>query len=73
LFTRELPWPRGDTGVAAMAHSEPPVPITEYRPNINKTIAKAIHRCIEPDVSNRCPNMEQFLKMIQKVEHDDEG
>jgi len=73
LFTRELPWPRGDSGIAAMSHSEQPVPITEYRPNINKTIAKALHSCIEPDVSRRCPNMTQFLKMIQKIESDDEG
>ena len=72
LFTQELPWPRGDSGIAAMSHSEPPSPITDYRPNINKIIAKAIHSCIEPDVSRRCPNMEQFLKMIQKVENDDE-
>jgi serine/threonine-protein kinase len=73
LFTRELPWPRGDSGIAAMSHSEPPSQITEFRPQINKVIAKAIHLCIEPDVSRRCPNMEQFLKMIKKVEHDDEG
>jgi len=71
LFTRELPWPRGDTGIAAMTHSEPPALITDYRPNIDKTVAKAIHSCIEPDVSKRCPSMEQFLKMIQKVEYDD--
>jgi serine/threonine-protein kinase len=73
LFTRELPWPRGDTGIAAMSHSEPPIPITEYRPKINRAIAKALHSCIEPDVSRRCPSMEQFLKGIQKVENDDEG
>jgi serine/threonine-protein kinase len=71
LFTRELPWLRGDTGVAAMTHSEPPAPITDYRPNIDKTIAKAIHSCIEPDVSRRCPSIDQFLKMIQKVKNDD--
>ena len=72
LFTRELPWPRGDSGIAAMAHSEPPKPITDYRPNINQTVARAIHSCIEPDVSQRCPDMGKFLKMIQKVEKDDE-
>jgi len=72
LFTRELPWPRGDTGNAAMTHSEEPKPITDYRPNINKMIAKGIHGCIEPDVSRRFSNIGQFLKMIQKVEHDDE-
>jgi serine/threonine-protein kinase len=73
LFTRELPWPRGDSGIAAMTHSEPPAPITHYRPHINKLIAKAIHSCIEPDVSKRCPDMGQFLKMTQKVENDDEN
>jgi serine/threonine protein kinase len=73
LFTRELPWPRGDSGIAAMSHSESPVPITDYRPNINKAIAKAIHNCIEPDVSNRCPSMGHFLKMIRKIDNDDEG
>jgi len=73
LFTRELPWPRGDSGNAAMSHSEPPAPITHYRPHINKLIAKAIHSCIEPDVSKRCPDMGQFLKMTQKVENDDEN
>jgi serine/threonine-protein kinase len=73
LFTRELPWPRGDTGIAAMTHSEPPTPITNYRPTINKLIAKAIHNCIGPDVSKRCPDMGQFLKMVQKVQNDDES
>jgi serine/threonine-protein kinase len=72
LFTRELPWPRGDSGIAAMTHSEPPSLITHYRPKINKLVAKAIHSCIEPDIEKRCPNMEQFLKMIKKVESDDE-
>ena len=73
MFTRELPWPRGDSGIAAMTHSEPPKFITDYRPNINKRVAKAIHSCIEPDVTRRCPDMKQFLKMIQKVESDDES
>ena len=72
LFTRELPWPRGDSGIAAMSHSEPPQPITTHRPRVNRLIAKALHSCIEPDVSRRCSSMEQFLKMVQKVESDDE-
>jgi serine/threonine protein kinase len=72
LCTRQLPWPRGDSGNAAMSHSEPPVPIFEFRPQINKTLARAIHRCIEPNVTKRCPDMKQFLKMIAKVENEDE-
>ncbi len=72
LCTRELPWPRGDTGNAAMGHDQEPASIFNYRPTINKALAKAIHACIEPDVSKRCPDMKQFLKMIAKVEHEDE-
>ncbi|GHT21465.1 serine/threonine protein kinase [Planctomycetales bacterium] len=73
MFTKELPWLRGDTGNAAMTHSEPPEPITTYRPQINPIIAKAIHSCIEPDVTKRCPNMTQFLKMISKAETEDDN
>ncbi len=72
MCTRESPWPRGDSGNAAMAHSQPPEPITTYRPRINKTLAKAIHSCIEPDVEKRCPSLTQFLRIIAKVENEDE-
>jgi serine/threonine-protein kinase len=72
LCTKKLPWTRGDSGNAAMSHSEPPTSIFEFRPQINKTLAKAIHHCIEPDVTKRCPDMKQFLKMIAKVEDEDE-
>jgi serine/threonine protein kinase len=72
MCTRQLPWPRGETGNAAMSHSEQPTPIFEYRPHINKKLAKAIHGCIEPDVKKRCPDMKQFLKMILRVENEDE-
>ncbi len=72
LCTRQLPWPRGDSGNAAMGHALPPEPITTYRPQINKTLADAIHSCIEPDVNKRCATMKQFLKMIAKVQNEDE-
>lgn len=72
MCTRQLPWPRGETGNVAMSHSETPEPIQTYRPQIDKTLAKAIHACIEPDVSKRCTSMKQFLKMIAKVKSEDE-
>ena len=72
LCCRQLPWPRGDSGLAAMTHSDPPTPIEEYRPDINKTLAKAIHLCIAPDPKKRCPSMEKFLFLIHKVEYEDE-
>lgn len=72
LCTKELPWPRGDTGNAAMTHDQPPEPIETYRPQINKALARAIHKCIEPEMSNRFTEMKQFLRAIAKVEHEDE-
>ncbi len=71
MFTKELPWPRGDTGNAAMTHDQQPEPITRYRPQIHPQMAKAIHWCIEPDVKRRCPSMQQFLNTIRNVRADD--
>lgn len=72
LCTKNLPWPRGDNANAAMTHSETPEPITTYRPQINKILAKAIHKCIEPEPTERFSDIKQFKKMIAKVEHEDE-
>jgi eukaryotic-like serine/threonine-protein kinase len=63
----ELPWVRGTTGMAAMSHDQPPTDIHEYCPDINPLLAKAIHACIEPEVTKRCPSMEQFLQLLRKV------
>lgn len=63
----ELPWLRGTTGMAAMTHDQTPTDIYEYRPQIHPILAKAIHACIEPDMSNRCTSMEMFLRMIRSV------
>jgi serine/threonine-protein kinase len=65
--TFELPWLRGTTGMAAMTHDQPPIDIHEYCPDINPQLAKAIHACIEPDVAQRCPSIEAFLRMIRNV------
>ena len=72
LCTRELPWPRGDSGNAAMTHDQQPASIFDFRPTINKTLAKAIHACIEPDISKRLTDIKQFIKMLAKVKHEDE-
>jgi serine/threonine-protein kinase len=65
--TFELPWMRGETGMAAMAHDRPPADIRKYRPGLNPQLARAIHACIEPEPNLRCPSMEAFLKMIARV------
>ncbi|MDO5308985.1 MAG: serine/threonine-protein kinase [Planctomycetia bacterium] len=71
MCTRELPWPRGDNGLAAMTHDQPAEPIQSYRATINPTLAKAIHWCIKSEPKERCPSMEEFLKMIKNVESED--
>ena len=71
MCTRELPWPRGTNGLAAMTHDQQPEPIEHYRPNIDPTLAKAIHWCLKADPKDRCPSMEAFLKMIQNVTYEE--
>jgi eukaryotic-like serine/threonine-protein kinase len=70
ICTFELPWLRGTTGMAAMTHDQPPVDIRRFRPQIHPQLAKAIHACIEPEVSRRCPSMGAFLQMIGSVPDD---
>lgn len=71
LCTKELPWPRGDTGNAAMGHDQPPESIETYRPQINSVLAKAIHKCIDPEPNNRFSDMKQFLQAVAKIENED--
>jgi serine/threonine-protein kinase len=69
--TFELPWMRGTTGMAAMSHDKPPVDILKYRPKLHPALAKAIHWCIEADLSSRCPAMDRFLQEISSVDRDE--
>jgi serine/threonine-protein kinase len=72
LFTFDLPWQRGDTGMAAMAHgqSQPP-PIKKLYPRINPALDAAIMKCLECEPENRFASMEMFLKAIRGVTHED--
>ncbi len=72
LCCRQLPWPRGNDGLAAMTHDQPPAPLEDFRPDINRILARAIHSCLESDPKKRCQSMEKFLFSIQKVEYEDE-
>ncbi len=66
----ELPWLRGTTGMAAMTHDQAPTDIRQHCPKIHPQLAKAIHACIEPEPTQRCPSMEKFLQMIRGVPDD---
>ncbi|NQU25833.1 MAG: serine/threonine protein kinase [Candidatus Nealsonbacteria bacterium] len=67
MCTFELPWPSGDTGMAAMTHNQPPTDIREHCPKIHPELAKALHACIEPNPKERCPSVAEFLKRIRNV------
>ena len=74
VCTYELPWPIADaTGKAALAHdTHAPTSILKYRPTLNKKLARAIMKCIEPDARKRPQSMAMFLDMIRDVKTDDE-
>ena len=74
LCTLHLPWPVTDTtGQAALAHdTEEPTDILEYKPNLNRTLATAISRCIKPNADDRPQSIDVFLSMIQSCQKDEE-
>jgi eukaryotic-like serine/threonine-protein kinase len=74
LCTFELPWPLGETtGMAALAHdTHEPRDILDYAPQLNRVLARAIMKCIQPDPNKRFASMDKFLQAIRKVERDDE-
>ena len=68
----ELPWPRGTSGLAAMAHGvEEPIDIFRHCPKLNPQLAGALLTCLEPTPEKR-PTMDEFLEMIEGVEREEE-
>ena len=75
LLTFQHPWRTTDTtGTAALAHDTSDVtPIFEHRPKLNKSLAKAIHKCLEVNVDKRTASAKQFLSAIRTVKQEDEA
>jgi len=72
IMTSQLPWRSGNTGMIAMLHdTEPPADIRKYRPQINPTLATAIHSCLLADVNQRCQSIKSFLEMIKGLDSED--
>ena len=71
LCTFDLPWPRGASGQAALAHDQP-LDIRQLRPQIHPRLADAINRSLHPNVDERLPSMEHFLRMLAGVEAEDQ-
>jgi serine/threonine-protein kinase len=74
MLTFEHPWPIGDaTGMAALSHdTDPPRPITTFRPRINPVLAEAVMLCINPRPEDRPETLEHWLRLVRRVVSEDD-
>jgi eukaryotic-like serine/threonine-protein kinase len=64
----QTPWPRGNTGKAALAHDSTPTDIREHWPEIPLPLATAIMTCLAAEPDKRPPTLDRFLRLISGVE-----
>ena len=69
MLTWEHPWGSTDTsGMAALTHDSAKVTsIFEHRPDLNKKLGEAVHKCMEIKVEDRMPSCKRFLNAIRNV------
>jgi eukaryotic-like serine/threonine-protein kinase len=70
LCTFELPWARGATGQAALAH-DTATDIRTLRPRIQPRLAEAINRSLIANPDQRLASMDQFLKLLSELKSED--
>ncbi len=73
ICTYELPWPRGASGKAALAHDSDPDDIRGHWPDIPRPLADAIMACVAPDPGQRPETLDAFLTRIKGVALDAGG
>lgn len=61
------PWPRGKTGMAALAHDTAPIDICTHWPDIPSRLAAAVMSCLEAEPERRPPTLARFLAQISGV------
>lgn len=67
ICTLDLPWPRGSSGNAALAHDSPPLPIRDRWPEVPDPLANAIMACLAAEPGRRPETMDKFLGLIAKL------
>ena len=67
ICTLDLPWPRGASGKAALAHDSPPADIRDRWPEIPRPLADAIMACIAAEPARRPDTLDAFLARIKGV------
>jgi eukaryotic-like serine/threonine-protein kinase len=63
----QMPWPRGNSGKAALAHDTPSTDIREHWPDIPLPLATAIMTCLAAEPDKRPPTLDRFLRLISGV------
>jgi len=67
ICTGRTPWPRGNTGKAALSHDTPATDIRDHWSDIPPPLATAIMACLAADPDKRPASMEKFLTAITGV------
>ena len=69
MLTWEHPWGSTDTsGMAALSHdSQKVTSIFDHRPDLNKKLGDAVHKCMEVKVDDRMKSCRNFLNAIRSV------
>lgn len=74
MWTFEFPWPSSDiTGRGALQHdSKTPEPIDGKVPQINRTVAKTIMQCLQPDPNLRPQTAAEVVRLIKQATSDEQ-
>ena len=48
-----------------------PTALTQYRPRINPRLAEAIMACLAADPEKRPKSLDEFLRLIKGIKHED--
>ena len=74
MWTFEFPWPSSDTtGRGALQHdSKTPDPIEGKVPQINRTVAKTIMQCLQPDPNLRPQTAAEVVRLIKQATNDEQ-
>jgi len=67
ICTLDLPWPRGTSGKAALAHDTPPADIRQRWPEIPRPFGDAIMACIAAEPAQRPETLDAFLARTKGV------
>ncbi len=67
ICTLHTPWPRGSSGLSALAHDSPPHDIRTLWPDIPEALAQSIMLCLSSEPQDRPESMGKVLTMLEKV------